>query len=107
MTNLNRMLSMVLGICTLMPLAHAANIQAQNRPLFAFLQYETQIQAVCAGKPKRPKTHYTFRTTKNGTSFSSRQKTGNTTITQSTTAKGKRKTTISTRTGNVTNTTQY
>lgn len=105
MTKLNITLSMILGIFTLMPLAHAANTQAQNRPVSSLLQDTIHPQAVCAKRSNR--THYTIRQGKNGTSFSSRRKVGNTTITQTKTAKGKQKTTISTRTGNVTNTTQH
>ncbi|MBK6757501.1 MAG: hypothetical protein IPG70_07725 [Moraxellaceae bacterium] len=105
MTKFNWILSVILGAFTLMPLAQAA--QKQNSPVFAFLQYKTQIQAVCS-KPKKPsKTHYTIRHGKNGTSFSSRRKVGNTTITQTRTVKGKHKTTTSTRIGGVTYTTQY
>lgn len=109
MTKLNITLSMLLGIFTLMPFAHAAPIQAQNHSVFTLWQDKIQVQTVCA-KPKKykqPKNSYTIRQTKNGTSFTSRTKVGNTTVTQTRTAKGKHKTTRTTKNANVTNTLQY
>lgn len=109
MTKFNITLSMLLGIFILMPLSHAANIEAQNRPVFTLWQDKIQVQTVCA-KPKKykqPKNSYTVRKTKNGTSFTSRTKVGNTTLTQTRTAKGKHKTTRTTKNANVTNTLQY
>ncbi|HRH91527.1 MAG TPA: hypothetical protein PLW01_06380 [Agitococcus sp.] len=102
-------LSMLLGIFTLIPLAHAVHIEAQNSPVLALWQHKTQMQEACA-KPKKykqPKNSYTIRQTKNGTSFTSRTKVGNTTVTQTRTAKGKHKTTRTTKNSNVTNILQY
>jgi len=58
-------------------------------------------------KYKQPKNSYTIRQTKNGTSFTSRTKVGNTTLTQTRTAKGKHKTTRTTKNANITNMLQY
>lgn len=109
MTTFKATLYMLLGIFTLMPLAHAAPTAAQNSPVFALWQHKTQMQEACA-KPKKykqPKNSYTIRQTKNGTSFTSRTKVGNTTLTQTRTAKGKHKTTRTTKNANITNMLQY
>lgn len=109
MTKFNITLFMLLGIFILMPLSYAANTQAQNRPVSTLWQDKVQVQTVCA-KPKKykqPQNSYTFRKTPNGTSFTSRTKVGNTTVTQTRTAKGKHKTTRTTKNANVTNTLQY
>ncbi len=100
---------MLLGIFILMSLSHPANIQAQNRLGFTVWQDKIQVQTVCAKlkKYKQPQNSYTFRKTPNGTSFTSRTKIGNTTVTQTRTAKGKHKNTRTTKNANVTNTLQY
>lgn len=106
MKNLNGSLVAILGICALwMGFTSTVDGVVQHGGALAIWQDKTPYQTTCAKKPN--KTHYTTRQTKNGTSFSSRTKRGNTTITQMRTAKGKTKTTISTRTGNSTYIRQY